>query len=116
MSHRSIDIVDFNTDVIETSHRDYVLVDFWADWCAPCAALTRTLEDLVDESRTSFVLAKFDVSHDRESAAKLGVDGLPAVQLYHNGQILDAFSGALPRRTIRDFLDRNMRGSCESCG
>ena len=116
MSHRSIDVVDFDADVIETSHHDYVLVDFWADWCAPCTALTRTLEDLVEEGRTPFVLARFDVSHDRASAAKLGVEALPAVQLYRNGQILDGFSGSLSKRRVQDFLDRNVRAESDACG
>ncbi len=96
----------FHTDVIETSSRVPVLVDFWADWCAPCRSLMPLLAKLADEYRGKFILAKVDTEAERELAAHFGIRSLPTVQLFKDGRPIDQFMGALPEAQVRDFLDR----------
>ena len=103
-------VTDFEVDVIASSSEIPVLVDFWGEWCHPCVALGRTLEDLAEEFGGAFILAKFDVGADRELAARLGVRGLPTVKLFRDGEAVDGFSGALPKMQVRKFLQEKLPG------
>ncbi|AGA91084.1 thioredoxin [Thioflavicoccus mobilis 8321] len=98
----------FTQAVVETSHRVPVLVDFWADWCAPCKALMPILAKLADEYGGKFILAKVDTEAERELAAYFDIRSLPTVQLFKDGQPVDQFMGALPEAQIREFLDRHI--------
>lgn len=98
----------FNQDVIEASYQVPVLVDFWADWCAPCRSLMPLLAKLADEYQGQFVLAKVNTDEERQLAAHFGIRSLPTVQLFKDGQPVDQFLGALPEAQIRDFLDRHI--------
>ncbi len=85
-----------------------VLVDFWAEWCTMCKGLSRTLEDMAEDSEGAFVLAKLNVETHPELAKQLGVQSLPTVTLYRDGEVIDSFTGQLPKMHIRSFLKRNM--------
>ncbi|MBK1732083.1 thioredoxin [Thiococcus pfennigii] len=98
----------FSQDVLEASYRVPVLVDFWADWCAPCKALMPLLAKLANEYGGKFILAKVDTEAERDLAAYFGIRSLPTVQLFKDGQAIDQFMGALPEAQIRDFLDRHI--------
>ncbi|MEY6431123.1 thioredoxin [Thioalkalicoccus limnaeus] len=98
----------FNQDVIEASYQVPVLVDFWADWCAPCRSLMPLLAKLADEYQGQFILAKVNTDEERQLAAHFGIRSLPTVQLFKDGQPVDQFLGALPEAQIRDFLDRHI--------
>jgi putative thioredoxin len=98
----------FTQAVIETSYRVPVLVDFWADWCAPCRALMPLLAKLASDYQGKFVLAKVNTEEEQELALQFGIRSLPTVQLFKDGQAIDQFMGALPEPQIRDFLDRHI--------
>jgi len=98
----------FYTDVLEASHERPVLVDFWADWCAPCRMLMPILAKLAEEYAGRFLLAKVNTEEERELAAQFGIRSLPTVQLFRNGQPVDQFMGALPESQVREFLDRHL--------
>ncbi|MCU0833586.1 MAG: thioredoxin [Chromatiaceae bacterium] len=98
----------FDTDVLDASYQRPVLVDFWADWCAPCRMLMPILAKLADAYGGRFLLAKVNTDEERELAAQFGIRSLPTVQLFKNGQPVDQFMGALPESQVREFLDRHL--------
>ena len=101
--------VDFQTDVIEASHDQPILVDFWAPWCGPCRQLGPTLEQL-DNEQSSWTLVKVNVDNYNDVARKYGVRGIPAVKLFVDGTVTAEFTGALPRHAIEKWLDEHLPG------
>ena len=98
---------NFETDVLQASLQTPVLVDFWATWCGPCKTLGPILEKLADEYAGAFRLAKIDCDKEQQLAGMFGVRSIPTVVLIQGGQIVDAFSGALPESQVREFLKRH---------
>lgn len=100
-----VGMADFQEKVIDASHRAPVLVDFWAEWCAPCRVLKPILEKLTAEYGGRFILAKVNSDQNQELAARHGVRGIPNVKAFANGEMIDEFTGALPEAQIRAFID-----------
>jgi putative thioredoxin len=96
----------FVQDVIEPSRRVPVLVDFWAPWCGPCRQLTPLIEKLVKTAGGTVRLVKMNIDDHPEVAAQLGVQSIPAVFAFKNGQPVDGFMGALPESQLRSFIER----------
>lgn len=96
---------DFQERVIDASHHTAVLVDFWADWCAPCRVLKPLLEKLAGEYGGRFILAKLNADQNKELVARYGVRGIPAVKAFVDGKVVDEFTGALPEAQIRAFIN-----------
>ncbi|MCK9539227.1 thioredoxin [Dokdonella sp.] len=94
----------FQADVIDASFQQPILVDLWATWCGPCKTLGPLLEKVVASFNGAVRLAKVDVDKEQELAASFGVRSIPTVVLLRDGQLLDAFTGALPESAIREFL------------
>jgi len=98
---------NFETDVLQASLQTPVLVDFWATWCGPCKTLSPILEKLADDYAGAFKLAKVDCDKEQQLAGMFGVRSIPTVVLIQGGQIVDAFSGALPESQVKEFLTRH---------
>src|SRR5258706_2075821 len=100
----------FLKDVIEESKRQPVLVDFWAEWCGPCKQLTPVLEKLVRAAKGKVRLVKMDIDKHKAVAGQLGVQSIPAVFAFVNGQPVDGFMGALPEAQVLAFIERVTKG------
>ncbi len=97
---------DFQTDVLEQSLTMPVLVDFWAEWCAPCRMIGPVLEKLAEAHKDKWRLVKIDTEQHPEIAGYLGIRSIPNVKLFIDGQVADEFSGALPEEAIVQWLQR----------
>jgi len=92
--------------VVESSQRVPVLVDFWADWCQPCQTLTPLLTKLAQEYRGGFILAKVNADAEQALAAHLRVRSLPTVMVIWQGQIVDQLVGVQPESAYRQIIDQ----------
>jgi putative thioredoxin len=99
----------FVKDVIEESRRQPVLVDFWAPWCGPCKQLAPLLEKAVRAAKGKAKLVKMNIDEHPAVAGQLGIQSIPAVIAFVNGQLADGFVGALPEGQITAFLERVIR-------
>src|SRR6202049_4693435 len=103
----------FMKDVIEESRRQPVLVDFWAPWCGPCKQLTPLLERAVRAAKGKVKLVKLNIDEHKaifqQIAAQLGIQSIPAVIAFANGQAADGFVGAVPESQVTAFLERLTR-------
>src|SRR4051812_43237255 len=96
----------FMADVIEESKRQPVLVDFWAPWCGPCKQLAPVLEKAVRAADGKVKLVKMNIDEHPQIAGQLGIQSIPAVIAFTNGQPVDGFMGALPEGQIKGFIER----------
>ena len=100
----------FVKDVIEESKRQPVLVDFWAPWCGPCKQLTPILEKAVKSAKGKVKLAKMNIDEHPAIPGQMGIQSIPAVIAFVNGQPADGFMGALPESQVIAFLERLTKG------
>jgi putative thioredoxin len=96
----------FVKDVIEESKRQPVLVDFWAEWCGPCKQLGPVLEKVVKSAKGKVKLVKMDIDKHPQIPGQLGIQSIPAVFAFVNGQPVDGFLGALPESQVTAFIER----------
>ena len=103
----SFDVTEsnFDAEVIERSRQLPVVVDFWAEWCGPCKALSPALEAAEASRREEVVLAKVDVDSNQALAARFAVQGIPAVKAFRDGAVANEFVGAVPPAKVEAFFD-----------
>ena len=102
-----VDENGFKKRVIEASHQGLILVDFWAEWCAPCISLGPALERVVEEQQGAVRLAKVEVDDNMRLAGHYRLRGFPTVILFFRGEELGRFSGSRPGHWIRDWIEEH---------
>ena len=100
----------FMKDVIEESRRQPVLIDFWAEWCGPCRQLTPVLEKAVRAAKGKVKLVKMNIDQHPAIPGQMGIQSIPAVIAFVNGQPADGFMGAIPESQVNAFIEKLTRG------
>ena len=100
---------DFDQSVIEASFNKPVLVDFWAEWCAPCKALMPMLQGIAESYQGELLLAKVNCDIEQDIVARFGIRSLPTVVLFKDGQPVDGFAGAQPESAVRALLEPHVQ-------
>jgi putative thioredoxin len=100
----------FMKDVIEESKRQPVLIDFWAEWCGPCRQLTPILEKAVRNAKGRVKLVKMNIDQHPAIPGQMGIQSIPAVIAFVNGQPADGFMGAVPESQVNAFIDKLTKG------
>lgn len=104
---------NFQTAVVDRSHSLPVVVDFWADWCAPCRQLGPVLEREASKRSGKLELVKLDVDTNPAISRSYGIQGIPAVKAFHKGRVVAEFVGAQPAAAVERFLDSLLPSEAE---
>ncbi|HEC61526.1 MAG TPA: thioredoxin [bacterium] len=95
---------DFQQHVLSYSNKHPVIVDFWAEWCAPCRVLGPILERIAEEAQGDFRLAKVNVDHNPNLAMRYSVRSIPSIKAFRDGKVVSEMVGAQPEPVVRQFI------------
>ncbi|WNJ90912.1 thioredoxin [Bosea sp. 685] len=96
----------FRQDVVTESMTQPVLVDFWAPWCGPCKQLTPIIEKAVKDAKGKVKLVKMNIDEHPQIPGQLGIQSIPAVIAFKQGQPIDGFMGAQPESQVKAFIEK----------
>ena len=101
-------VVDLQRDVVDASFKQPIVIDFWAEWCAPCRMLGPILEKLADQANGRWRLVKINTELQTDIAMQFGISSIPAIKMVSEGEIIAEFVGALPESHVAKWLDENL--------
>ncbi|MGH7839498.1 MAG: thioredoxin [Candidatus Binataceae bacterium] len=105
---QAVSDANFQTDVIEASKTQPVMVDFWAEWCAPCRALSPTVDEIAREHAGKLKVVKLNVDENINAAGKFNIRGIPTLLVFKGGQVADQIVGAVPKEQIVKVIQRHI--------
>ncbi|MBD0258697.1 MAG: thioredoxin [Cytophagales bacterium] len=100
---KAIEITDANFDQIIASDQP-VLIDFWADWCAPCKMIAPVVEELAGDFQGKAVVGKLDVQENSVVPSRYGIRNIPTLLVFKNGQLVDKQVGVVPKTVLAQKL------------
>jgi thioredoxin 1 len=104
----SVTDVNFQSEVIEASNSQPVMVDFWADWCRPCHMLAPTVAEIAATYAGKLKVVKLNVDENVNSAGRYNIRGIPTLLIFKGGQVADQIVGAVPKEQISKIVDRHL--------
>jgi thioredoxin 1 len=99
---------NFQTEVIEASKTQPVMVDFWAEWCRPCHMLSPTVEEIAKENAGKLKVVKLNVDENVNAAGKFNIRGIPTLLVFKGGQVAEQLVGAVPKEQIVKALQKHL--------
>lgn len=105
MAETALHLTEGTFDQELARHTELLLVDFWAEWCAPCRMIAPLLEELVKESRGSLTLVKVNVDDSPGLAARYGIRSIPTILFVKGGKVLDQVIGAVPKNQLQKKIE-----------
>ena len=107
MADTTLHLTEETFDAEMGKHAELLMVDFWAEWCTPCRAITPTLDELARESAGKVSLAKVNIDEHPGLAARYGIRSIPTILFIKSGEVVDQVIGAVPKAQIKKKLDAN---------
>ncbi len=99
----AVNDIDFEEQVLKSDTP--MLVDFWADWCAPCRMVAPIVEELANEYDGRVTFAKVDVDANAETSLKYGIRSIPTLLVFKGGKPVDQIVGAVPKAVLKKHLE-----------
>jgi thioredoxin 1 len=99
---------NFQAEVLDASKDQPVMVDFWAEWCGPCRALSPTVDAIAAERAGKLKVVKMNVDENMNTPGKYNVRGIPTLLIFKGGQVAEQIVGAVPKENIEKALARHL--------
>ncbi len=108
MDDKIIQLADGTFETQVNHPEKAVLVDIWAEWCAPCKMIAPLLEDMADRYEDKLIVGKLNIDQNPETATALKIRSIPTLLLYREGKVIATQVGALSKSDLIQFLDDNL--------
>ena len=106
MTTRTTKDENFENDVLKS--KTLTLVDFWAEWCGPCKQISPLLEEIAAEKTNVLKVVKLNIDENPQTPQKYGVNGIPTLMLFKNGELLDTKVGSMPKSILVEWIEESL--------